>query len=161
VDHVLRLARDERHVQRCDHQLCRLLLAERPAHHLAAVDVENHRQVDESRPGRDVGHVGYPQLVNAGGGELSLHQVWRKAPLLVALGRHAPPPAPADAAQTVGTHHRRDSVVASLDPLGSDFGLDAWHTVGRIAGGMGLADLFQQHGIGLGPSARQAVQPVA
>ncbi len=105
VDHALRLARDERHVQRLDDEICRLLLAERPAHNFAAVNVEHDRQVDEPRPGRDVGHVGHPQLVDAGGGELALHQVGRWTLVLVALGRHAPSPAPADAAQAVGAHH--------------------------------------------------------
>ena len=160
VDHALRLARDERHVQRSNHQVCCLLLTERPAHHLAAVDIKNHRQIDESRPGRDVRHVGHPQLVDAGGGELALHQVRRWTPLLVALGRHAPSSAPADAAQAVGTHDRCNAVVARLDPLVSEFGLNAWHAIGGIAVRMGLTDLLEQHGVGPRLRAGRPVQPV-
>ena len=85
VDDVLRLARDERGVQRLNHEVCRLLLPEGPAHHLAAVDIQNHGQMDKASPGRDVGHVGNPRLVDAGGGELALHQIRRWAPILVAI----------------------------------------------------------------------------
>ena len=105
-------------------------------------------------------HVSYPQLVDAGGGELALHQVWRRTPVLVALGRHAPPLASADAAQAVRTHHRSNAVVARLDPLVSEFGLDAWHAIGGIAGGVGLANLLQQSDVGLGSCAGRSIQPV-
>ena len=48
VDDVLQLARDERHVQRLDLMLGRLLLAEGPSHHHAAVEIEHLRQTDEA-----------------------------------------------------------------------------------------------------------------
>ena len=48
VNHALRLAHDERHVQRLDHGLRRLLLAEHPTHRFAAVDIEHDRQIDKS-----------------------------------------------------------------------------------------------------------------
>ena len=149
-DHAVRLARDERHVQRLNDEICRLLLAKRPAHALAADDIERGRQIDEPRPGRDVGHVGHAQLVDAGGGELALHQVRRWTLVLVAHGRHAPSSAPADAAQAGGAHHRSDAVVARLDPLVSEFGLDAWHAIGGVAGQTRLTDLFQQQDVGPG-----------
>ena len=136
------------------------LRLKRPAHHLAAADIQHDRQIDKPRPGRDVGHVGHPQLVDAGGGELTLHQVRRWTLVLVALRRHAPASTPADAAQAMSAHHRSDAVVARLDPLVSEFGLDAWHAKGGIAGRMGLTDLFEQHGVGLRLRARGPFKPI-
>ena len=37
----------------------------------------------------------------------------------------------------------------ALDPLVSEFGLDAWHAVGGIAGGVGLANVREQSNVGL------------
>ena len=48
----------------------------------------------------------------------------------------------------------------ALIPLISGVGLDSGHAVGRIAGRVGLADLLQQHGVGLGPHAGRSLQPV-
>lgn len=39
--------------------------------------IEHDHTMDEPRPGRHVGHVGQPQLVDAGGDDLALHQVLR------------------------------------------------------------------------------------
>ncbi len=50
--------------------------------------------------------------------------------------------------------------MAGLDLLVSEFGLDAWHAIGGIAGHMGLTDLFEQHGVGLGLRAGRPFQPV-
>ena len=51
--------------------------------------------------------------------------------------------------------------MACLDPLISEFGLVALHAVDGVAGRTGLADLFRQHGFGLGLRAGRPFQPVA
>ena len=67
MDDVVGLARAQRHVQRRQHEIGRHRLAECPADDAPAPDVEHDGQVDEAGPGRDVGHVGHPQLVRAVG----------------------------------------------------------------------------------------------
>ena len=62
--------------------------------------------------------------------------------------------------QAMGPHDRCDAVVARLDPLVSEFGLDAWHAIRGIAGGMGLADLLKKYSVGLGLRAGRSIQPV-
>lgn len=75
------------------------------------------------------------------------------------LVHHAP--APTDAAQPVGPHARGDVVVTRLEPLVSEIGLDFGLAVGRIAGGVGLAALLQQDGVGVRLRAGRLGQPVA
>ena len=77
VNHRLGATGMQCHVQRCNHEVCRHVFTKCPAHHLAAVGIDHHGQVDEPHPGRDVGHVSYPQLVDTRGNELTLDQVRR------------------------------------------------------------------------------------
>jgi len=39
------------------------------------VDVKHDRQIEEARPGRDIGDVGDPQAIRRGDGELALHEI--------------------------------------------------------------------------------------
>ena len=74
VDHAMRLAREQRHVQRRDHQIGRLALPEDPTDNLAAENIEHHGQIAQACPGGDVGHVGHLQRVDATGLKAPLHK---------------------------------------------------------------------------------------
>jgi hypothetical protein len=48
------------HVDGFDDQLTAEMIRHRPADNAPAVDVKHDRQVEEARPGRDIGDVGDP-----------------------------------------------------------------------------------------------------
>jgi hypothetical protein len=98
MDHVPRPTLTEGHVQGIQNQLGSQMVCHRPADHLAAPDIHDDRQIEEARHGRNVGDVGDPQLVGAGGLEVAVHQIGRRPSLLVALRRDrtAAPAAGAD-----------------------------------------------------------------
>ena len=61
MDDALRWpASPDRHVDGFDDQLAAEMIGHRPADDAPAVDVEHHRQIEEPRPGRDIGDVGDP-----------------------------------------------------------------------------------------------------
>ena len=72
VNHRLGLACKQRHVQRCHHQVSRLPRTKCSADHFATEHVSDDRQIEHALPCGEVGHVGYPQLVDVGGHELAL-----------------------------------------------------------------------------------------
>ena len=63
VDHAVRPARRQRHVQGVEYQLGRQRRAHRPADDATAESVEHDRQAQETSPGRNVGDVGNPQQI--------------------------------------------------------------------------------------------------
>jgi hypothetical protein len=65
----------DRHVDGFDDQFTTKMIRHRPPDNTAAVDVKHDRQVEEARPGRDIGDVGDPQAVRRGSGELALHEI--------------------------------------------------------------------------------------
>lgn len=69
----------------------------------------------KSLPGRHVGHIRHPELVDVTGDKLAFHQVrcWSQA--WVALGGHTPAPAPAYAVQVVLVHESGDAFAAGHD----------------------------------------------
>src|SRR5215218_4466994 len=78
--------------------------------------VEDEGEVAEALPGPEIGHVGDPLLVRAGGAEIALEQVAR--PFEGGLVRHRRPPllAAADALEPFAAHQAADPVAADLDP---------------------------------------------
>jgi len=55
-------AAPQRHVQGIEHQLGAQMCLHRPSHDPPGEGVQNHRQVQEPGPRRDVGDVGHPEL---------------------------------------------------------------------------------------------------
>ena len=68
------------HVEGREHEGRAQMRLHRPADDTATPGIEHHGQVEESTPGRDVGDIGDPELIRAGGRERSLHQVGCRAP---------------------------------------------------------------------------------
>ena len=89
-----------------------------------------------------------------------LHQIRGGLAILVALGRHAPAPAAADAAQAVQPHQPGDAVAPGHHAMLTEFGVDAWHAIGGIADLVDLGNALNKISIGLRPGAGRALQPV-
>ena len=70
-----RMAFEPGHAQRIDNDLTRHVLAQRPAHHLATKQIDDHRQKKPALIGGYVRDVARPHLVRLGYGELSVQQV--------------------------------------------------------------------------------------
>ena len=49
-----------------------------------APGIEDDGEVEEARPGRDVGDVGDPELVGPGGGEVARHEIGRRPRIAIA-----------------------------------------------------------------------------
>ena len=149
MDNVLGLARQQRHVQCLNDQIRRHVHTERPAHHFAAEHIGHHGKVHKALPGRHIGHVCHPQLIDVGGDKLALNQIGGGSLAWMAFGRHAPSSSAADAAQSSMAHEVGYAFAAGHDPLISEFSTDAGHAVGLIACLVGSANLVQQRGVGL------------
>jgi len=75
VDHTVGLALVQRHLKRVEHELGAQMRRHRPADDAPAEDIEHDGEVEEPRPGRDVGDVGAVELIRALSGELALDQI--------------------------------------------------------------------------------------
>ena len=103
------------HLQCVDDELGAHVRRELPADDRAAVAVEDEGEVDEAAPAADVGQVGHPLLVRAGGAEVALQEV--AGPLEGGLvGDRRPLAAAAPLAfEPLGAHQPGDPVAADLD----------------------------------------------
>src|SRR5205085_8717625 len=82
----------------------------------AREDIDEERDVDDARPGHDVGEVRYPKLVGPIGCEVAIDQVAR--PLSLPVGdRGASSLAANDAAQAVLGHQPLDCAPGDLEPV--------------------------------------------
>jgi hypothetical protein len=80
------VAAPDGHLQCVQGQVGAQVAGQPPADQQAGVAVDDEGGVAEARPGADVGQVGDPQLVGAGGGELPVDQVGRPLGLRIADG---------------------------------------------------------------------------
>ena len=142
VNDRLRPARMQRHVQRGNHQVTGHTLPKGPAHHLAAVHIHHNRQVQEPSPGRHVGHVSHPQLIDACGFELTFDQIGRCLGLAIPLRGHHIAPAPAHPAQACQFHQACNALVIDAKPHVTELGLYAVAPVGAITHGVNLSNLL-------------------
>ena len=141
-----RLALVDRHLERGEHELGAQVRRHRPAHDLAAEDVEHDRQVEEARAGRDVRDVGDPELVGLGGGEVTLDQVrhpgdarvrHRGLGLLLAAG---------DALDAGRLHQAGDALATDPDAERAQVTEDARRSVGAATRGVDRSDLVGEPG---------------
>ena len=148
VNDALGFALLQRHVQRCEHEVCSHALAHGPTHDAAPPDVDDHGQVEEPHPGRHVGHVRYPQLVRATGMETPVDQVTGRRLALVATGGHGEPSSLADALNAGCSHETRHTLAADAHALFDELEAHPGHAVGLVGFLVNLADALGHHGIG-------------
>jgi hypothetical protein len=101
------------HLQRIDDQTAMHIRPHRPAHHLAAKQVDHHRQEKPTLFGGNVRHVPGPGLVGPGWSEVAIQQVRRDRQIMPAVGRHHPETPLAASTDAVLLHE-------SLNPLLAD-----------------------------------------
>jgi hypothetical protein len=77
----------ERHVERVEYQVGAQMRRHGPADHAPAPSVEDHGQVQEAGPRRDVGDVGDPELVGAWRAEVAVDQIGSGSCVSIASGR--------------------------------------------------------------------------
>jgi hypothetical protein len=143
----------DRHVERVQDQLGAQVVSHRPSHHAPGEHVQDHRQVQEALPGRDIGDIGGPQPIRPSSGEGPLDQVGGWGGLGVAAGQAATS-APMAANQPGGPHQPGHPLAADLHAVvQAQLGMDPWRTVGTAAALMDLADLGGQRSVGAGPGA--------
>jgi hypothetical protein len=148
----------DRHRQRVEHALRPQIGAHRPADDSATEDVQHHGQVQESRPGRDVGDISDPELVRGRGGKDPLHEVGR------GRGGRIPPRrpdalAPAHAHQPLGAHQPRDALAAHADPVLPQILMNPRYPVGAVRARVELTDLGHHDSIRLRPLRGLPVPP--
>jgi len=134
VNHRLRLVGHQGHAQRQNHQLRRRALSERLAHHLAAVYIEDHGLVQESRLGRDVGHIRHPQLVDVSDRKLPAHQIRRRSVAQITLCGSVETAPPSHAPHRRLTHQSGNTLSGGQNACVLLFRADAWHAIRFITG---------------------------
>src|SRR6266404_596051 len=87
MDHGLRPALRDRHVQRRQNQLGAQMRLHRPAYNAARIHIEYHRQIQKSGPRWNVGDVRYPQSIGSIGVELPIDEVSRTLRTRIGLRR--------------------------------------------------------------------------
>ena len=106
--------------------------------------VEHHCEIEEARPGRDVGDIRNPQPVRRLCGKVTLDQVWR---LTAALQRRDDEPAAGHTGNTSARHQPRDALATDTNALGRQLGTDARCAIGAAGARMGSVDLGEQRRI--------------
>src|SRR5262244_3283671 len=82
----------DRHAQGGQAQRLGALAAHGPTHDTARVEVQQHRQMEPSRTGRNDRHVAGPDAIGSGDAEAPIETVGRRWGQLVMLHHHAEPP---------------------------------------------------------------------
>jgi hypothetical protein len=131
VDDASRFALTDGHVHRIEHKLGLEVHSHRPAHDAPGEGVEDDRQVEESRPGRDIGDVCDPELVRLLGVEVPIDQVGRRPHALVPDGR-PDTSATTDAGQAGDLHQPFDALAADMDAFSGEFRVDTRRAIGPL-----------------------------
>ena len=114
VDHSRGLSLRDRHVQRRQNQLRAQMCLRRPANYSPRIHVQHHRQIQESRPRRNVRDVRHPQSIGPIGVELPIHKIDGPRSLRIRLCRDDVT-AKRCAAQACRTHQTRDSLACDAN----------------------------------------------
>ena len=126
----------------------------------AAVHVCDHRQIQETRPGRHVGHTCHPKLIDIRGDKLTFDQVGSR-PLRRVTGRgdHVAAPA-ADTADVSPPHNGCNAFAAGNSALIDQLRADARHAVSSVAFDMSRFYLRKQYDIGRSAFAWHTTMPI-
>lgn len=148
VNHLLGPALRQLHVQRRQDEIGRHVVADGPAQHTAAPDIQHHGQIHEAHPGWNIGHVGDPQLVRTIGMKAPLNQIRRWALPLISTRRHCEGPTLADAADAGHPHQTRDALSADDFTLLLQRFSHARHAVAVVRVLVDLTNSLGQHRVG-------------
>ncbi len=99
-------------------------MGHRPADHTAAEGVNNDRQIHKSGPGRDIRHIGDPELIGVRSREVALNEIGRRAGLAIPTCG-ARTLAPTHARQAQLPHQSCNALAAHSDALIDEFSMNA------------------------------------
>ena len=122
MDHILRPALQQRHVQRLEDQIRPQVVPHRPADHSTAPRVHDDRYVQEPAPRWHIRDVGHPELVRSLGREVTLHQIRRRPGIPVTL-RRAPLLATGRTLQAGQPHQATHTLVVDSPAVVPELGL--------------------------------------
>lgn len=159
VDDAFGFALLQRHVQRCEHEVCGHAFSHGPAHHAPAPDINDNRQVEEPHPGRHVGHVRHPQLVRTCGVETPVDQVMGRGLMLVTAGGDGEASALADAVDAGLPHETSHALAADAHALLDELGTHPRHSVGLVGVLVNLANALGHHRVGDAARGRGTFAP--
>jgi len=149
MDHTLRPAHRKCHVQGVKHHLGGESRGHRPANDATAAGIEHDRQIKKARPGRNVGNVGDPQLIQSFRREVARDQVRRLTPAAFA-GRRGDELASAHTGNTRGRHQPSDPLATDTDAFGRKLGMNTRCSVGAARSLVRGVDLRHQRAITAG-----------
>jgi hypothetical protein len=154
LDLVDPLGYGEGHPERVEDEIGAHVRCELPADDLAAVGVDDEREEDEAFPAAQIGEVRDPQLVAAGGAEVTLDQVG--PPPRLEVGDRRPPRLPASfrTLDSVAAHQPFDPTTADLLALAHKHLPHPARAVGVVVRGVQLADTAEQPLV-LEPASRE------
>ena len=106
----------DRHVQRGQDQLGAQVRLHRPADDSTRIHIEHHRQIQKSRPRRNVGDVGHPQSIGAIGVELPIDEInWTRS---IRIGlRRDDVPSQRSAAKPCRAHQPGHTLASHANPV--------------------------------------------
>ena len=159
MDHLLRPALTDSHLEGVQHELGAQMVCHRPADDLAAPGVEHDGQVEEPDRGWHIRDVGDPQPVRAIRGEVAIDQVRCRTALFVTTGCDRTAMAMAGAGQPRSPHQASDPLAAVLLAAGPQFSVHSRCTVGLARPRMDALHAREQHRVGLGTHRRRPLQP--
>jgi len=131
------------HAHGIDDDVARHVFAQRPAHHLAAEQVDHHGQKEPALVGGDVGNIARPDLVRLAYGELPIEQIGRDRQVVVAVGRDLESTLAASA-DAVKLHELLHPVLADPDAACEQLFPDPRPAVAAARFGMDHLDVNQQ-----------------
>ena len=144
---LARSAHADGHVERVEDELGAQVPGHRPTHDPAAEGIEHDREVEEALPRREVGDVGDPERVRAGGVEHALDEVRRGRGASV-LHRRARRTSAMDTLQAVLAHEPGHALARATGAVVPQLGMDPRHAIGATTPLMDVPDPFGQRGIG-------------
>ena len=130
----------------------------RPADDPTAERIEHDSEIQEAAHRRDIGDVGDPKLVGAVGGEITVHQVRRRARVAIPPGGDDATAA-ADADNPCRPHQPGNPLLADGPTFGTQLGMNSRRTIGAARDSMDRAHSSEQRIIGDGPCRREARTP--
>src|SRR5665811_2147267 len=139
-----RTAAEPGHLEGVDHELTPHVFSERPAHHLAVEQINDHRQKQPSFVGRNVGNVANPYLVGLGHGEVAIQEVRSNRQAVSAVRGRDPETALAAGANAVLLHQPLHPLLAHANALSPQLPPDPRPAVGSAIRRIYGADMHQQ-----------------
>src|SRR5438046_1986974 len=155
-DHLalLRTAPKRAHPQRIRDQAAMQVRPHRPAHHLAAEQIDHHRQEQPAFLGGDIRDVTCPGLVGPDRSEVAVQQVRRDRQVMPAVGGHHPEAPLAASTNAVLLHQPLHPLLAHANAALDQLPPDARPTVGAAMFRVHRAEMRQQGRIAQVPAMR-------